>query len=189
MGRSDIKVVEAAARRIERRAPSWQSPDLLAVLRMLSEGRYTASELGRIVPDEVVMSSSLFARLSRRVRAESLAKGLAKGLAEGRTRGLAEGRAEGRAQGAIATARALCLGLVEQHHSSVLPVLAPLLDACSDVDILQRWALATSRLSDAELVSLVRSEASGGDRPRGARDVARRRAPRPARRARRSKRG
>jgi hypothetical protein len=131
---------------------------------MLSEGRYTARELERIVPEEVVMSSSLFARLSRRCRAEGLAKGLAKG------------------------ARAVCLGLVRQHHAANLPALSPLIEACSDVDLLQQWALAASRLSDAELVALVRSDASRGGPPRRSHGPAQRRAPRPARRSRLTKR-
>ena len=55
MGRPDIRVVQAAARRIQAQAPPQQLRDLSAVLRMLSEGRYTARELERIVPREVVM--------------------------------------------------------------------------------------------------------------------------------------
>ena len=84
MGRPDVGTLEAAARRIEADAPKGQFRDLSAVLRMLSEGRYTARDLERIVPRGVVMGSSLFAEVRRRSRAE----------------GRAEGRSEGRSGGA-----------------------------------------------------------------------------------------
>jgi hypothetical protein len=74
MGRPDVRVVEAAARRIEAEAPKRQFRDLSAVLRMLSEGRYTARELERIVPKGVVMGSSLFAEVRKRSRAEGRAR-------------------------------------------------------------------------------------------------------------------
>jgi hypothetical protein len=169
MGRPDVRVLEAAARRIKAKAPKGQSRDLCAVLRMLSEGRYTARELERIVPEEVVMGSSLFAKVRKQSRAE----------------GRAEGRVEGRVEGATATARSVCLGLVRQHHAASLPVLAPVIESCSDADRLQEWALAAPRLSDSELVALVRSHASEGGRPRAAGGHAQGRAPRPARRSKR----
>ena len=164
MGRPDVRVVEAAARRIEAKAPKGQFRDLSAVLRMLSEGRYTARELERIVPKGVVMGSSLFAEVRK------------------------QSRAEGRAEGATAAARSVCLGLVRQHHAASLPLVAPLIKACTDADRLQEWALAASRLSASEFVALVRSSASEGDRPGADRRPAQGRAPRPARRSRRSKR-
>jgi hypothetical protein len=109
MGRRNLRVVEAAARRIKAQSSPRQCRDLWTVLRMLSEGRYTARELERVVPKEVVMGSSLVAWVKRRSRAE------------GRT----EGRAEGRAEGEVVTARSLCAELVKQHHPAILSVVAP----------------------------------------------------------------
>ena len=73
MGKPNVGTLEAAARRIEAQAPEGQFKDLSAVLRMLSEGRYTARDLERIVPRGVVMGSSLFAEVRRRSRAEGRA--------------------------------------------------------------------------------------------------------------------
>ena len=78
MGRRNLRVVEAAARRIKAESSPRQCRDLWTVLRMLSEGRYTARELERVVPKEVVMGSSLVAEVKRRSRAEG-----AEGRAEG----------------------------------------------------------------------------------------------------------
>jgi hypothetical protein len=51
MGKPDVRVLEAAARRIRRGVPpGTRQVDLSAVLRMLSEGRYTARQLERVVP-------------------------------------------------------------------------------------------------------------------------------------------
>jgi len=50
MGRRNLRVVEAAARRIKAGSSPRQCRDLWTVLRMLSEGRYTARELERVVP-------------------------------------------------------------------------------------------------------------------------------------------
>ncbi len=61
MGRRNLRVVEEAARRIKAESSPRHWRDLWAVLRMLSEGRYTARELERVVPKEVVMASSLIA--------------------------------------------------------------------------------------------------------------------------------
>ena len=164
MGKPDVTVVEAAARRIETEAPKGQFKDLSAVLRMLSEGRYTARVLERIVPREVVMGSSLFAEVRRR------------------------SRAEGRAEGTTAGLRAVCQGLAAQHHAASLPLVETVIEACSDPALLQEWALAAPRLSDNEFVALVRSHAPEADRTAPARQAVRGRAPRPARRARSSKR-
>jgi len=160
MGRPDLRVVEAAARRIEAQAPKRQYRDLAAVLRMLSEGRYTARELERIVPKGVVMGSSLFAEVRKRSRAE--------------------GRAD--------NARTMCLSFAKQHHEGLLPLVAPLIEKCSDPAILQEWALAASRLSDDEFLALVGSHASDEARSAAARGSVQGRAPRPARRSRPSKR-
>jgi hypothetical protein len=128
---------------------------------MLSEGRYTARELERVVPKEVVMGSSLVAEVKRR------------------------SRAEGRAEGEIVAARSLCAELAKQQHPGVFAVVAPVIDACTDARRLRDWALAAARVSDAELVRLVRAETpSGLSAPHSSRG----RAPRPSRRAARSRR-
>ena len=156
MGRPDIRVVEAAARRISAQAPPGQFRDLSAVLRMLSEGRYTARELERVVPSEVVMGSSLMARVRRTSRAE----------------GRAEGLAEGRMKGEIAAARTLCADLARQHHAKALPLVATAIEGCSDPGLLHEWALAAPLASDDEFVRLVTAP-----------QPVRSRAPRPSRRS------
>jgi hypothetical protein len=132
---------------------------------MLSEGRYTARELERIVPKGVVMGSSLLAEVRRRSRAE--------------------GRAEGQAD----NARTMCLSFVKQHHDGLLPLVAPVIKACSNAALLEEWALAAPRFTDDEFLALVRSEASEADRRAPAPRSVRGRAPRPSRRSRPSKRG
>jgi len=159
MGRRNLRVVEAAARRIKAQSSPRQCRDLWTVLRMLSEGRYTARELERVVPKEVAMGSSLVAWVKRR------------------------SRAEGRAEGEVVTARSLCAELVKQHHPAILSVVGPAIEACADAGRLQSWALAASRVSGADLVRLVGAEAPAApSRPSGTR-LSRGRAPRPARRA------
>jgi hypothetical protein len=159
MGRRNLRVVEAAARRIKAGSSPRQCRDLWTVLRMLSEGRYTARELERVVPKEVVMGSSLVAEVKRR------------------------SRAEGRAEGEVIAARSLCAELVKQHHAAILSVVSPVLEACADAGRLHDWALAASRVSDAELVRLVGAEAPAApSRPSGTRS-SQGRAPRPSRRA------
>jgi len=136
-------------------------------LRMLSEGRYTARELERVVPKEVAMGSSLFAEVKRRSRAE----------------GRAQGRVEGRAEGEVVTARLLCAELVKQHHPAILSLVAPVIEACTDAGRLQSWALAASRVSDAELARLVGPGAPAGSTGRSGSRSSQGRAPRPSRRA------
>jgi len=175
MGRRNLRVLSAAAGRIKANSSPRQCRDLWTVLRMLSEGRYTARELERVVPKEVVMGSSLVAEVKRRSRAE--------GRAQGRAEGREEGRAEGRAEGEVVVARSLCAELVKQHHAAILSAVAPALAACADAGRLHDWALAAARVSDAELVRLVGAEGSAApSRPSGTRS-SRGRAPRPSRRA------
>jgi hypothetical protein len=157
MGRRDVRVLEEAARRIKAESSPRQYRDLWAILRMLSEGRYTARELERVVPEEVVMGSSLVAKAMRR------------------------SRAEGRAEGEIVTARSFCTELAKQHHPSTVPAVLPVIEACGDVGRLHDWALAAPRVSDADFVRLVGATASPS-KPAGALS-SRGRAPRPARRA------
>jgi hypothetical protein len=151
-------VVEAAARRIKAEASPRQCRDLWTVLRMLSEGRYTARELEQVVPKEVVMGSSLLTEVKR------------------------QSRAEGRAEGEVIIVRSLCAEFVRQYHPAILPVVAPVIEACADAGRLHAWALAAPRASDAEFVRLVKEAPGGPSRPSGSRS-SRGRAPRPSTRA------
>lgn len=163
MVRGNLRVVEAAARRIKAESSPRQCRDLSTVLRMLSEGRYTARELERIVPKEVVMGSSLFAKVKKWSKAE--------------------GRAQGRAEGEIAAARSLCAELVKQHHPAILSLVAPVIEACADAGRLQSWALAAARVSDGELERLVGAGAPARSAGLSGSRSSRGRAPRPSRRA------
>ena len=62
--------VAAASRSIQRGAPPASASDLLAILQMLSEGRYTATQLARVIPEEVVMASTLMERFAKKGRTE-----------------------------------------------------------------------------------------------------------------------
>ena len=154
---------------VKRESRNWGVASLSTVLRMLSEGRYTAREswdrrgrpghtaleLKRIVPTEVVMGSSLLAQ----VRRASWAEGWVEGWAEGRAQvlGLKAGPrpAEGRAAGDLTAARSLCVALAKQHHAAVFPRLALAIEACPDAGILLQWTLAAPRASHEAFVQLV----------------------------------
>jgi len=114
------------------------------------------------------MGSSLVAEVKRRSRAE----------------GRAQGRAEGRAEGEVVTARSICAELVNRSgQGGPYLVNADIIEACADAGRLHDWALAASRVSDAELVRLVGAQAPAAtSRPSGTRS-SRGRAPRPSRRA------
>jgi hypothetical protein len=134
---------------------------------MLSEGRYTARELQRIVPKEVVMGSSLVAWVKKR------------------------SRAEGRAEGEVIAARSLCVDFVKQHHPGILSLVAPVIERCHDAARLHEWALAAPRSSDADFVRLVTEPAPAtatARRASAAPRTSRCRVPLPSRRSRRSRR-
>jgi hypothetical protein len=154
-GGSSLPVVAEASRKIRRGAPEAQRPDLLAVLQVFAEGRYTARQLARVIPEEVAMASGLFEKVR------------VKGRAEGLTEGLAKGRAQ--------EARQICVELAKALHPAVAGRVVPAIEACSELTSLRRWALRAPRVSDAEFTQLV----TGSERSR----ATRRRAPRPARKA------
>ena len=159
-GRPDVRMVEAAARRIKAECAPTQLPDLWAVLRMLSEGRYTARELQRIVPREVAMESSLVAWVKRRSRADGLARG------------------------EVQNARAVCLDLVKQEHPAILRRVEPIIQACPDPQLLRKWTLAAPRSTPAEFMRMLR-EAPSPRRDAAASRTSRRRATMPSRRSKR----
>jgi hypothetical protein len=163
---TDLDVIGRATRQIRRRAPEAQQADLLAILQVLSEGRYTASELARVIPEEVVMASSIFDR----AREQGLQQGLEQGLEQGIERGVTKGRLE--------DARQVCAAFVKRHHARVARRVLPAIEACSDVARLHRWTLRMPELSGVELLRLIRSYP-------GSRAI-RHRSPRPARRSRRA---
>jgi len=150
--------VAAASRKIQRGAPPARASDLLAILQMLSEGRYTARQLAQVIPEEVVMASNLLERVTELKRAEWLARGEARGRTE--------------------EARSTCARLTKVLHPAVAPRLLPVIEACSELSRLRRWTDRAARLSDAEFASLVTGHHAA--RP------TRRRAPRPARKSTRS---
>ena len=143
-------------------SPAAQRPDLLATLQVFAEGRYTARQLARVIPEEVVMASGLFEK--------AVAKGRTEGLAKGRTQGLSKGRTQ--------EARQICVELAKALHPAVAGRVVPAIEACSELTRLRRWALRAPRVSDVEFARLVTG--------RGAARPTRRRVPRPARKAVRS---
>jgi hypothetical protein len=152
-----LPLVAAASRKIQREAPLARQPDLLAILQVFEEGRYTARQLARVIPEEVVIKSDLLKKVGAQQRAE--------GVAEGVATGVAKGRAE--------EARRMCVQLAKTLHPSVASRVVPVIEACSEPTRLRRWTLRATRLSDVEFARLVTG--------RGSSRLRRRRAPRPAR--------
>lgn len=112
-GGASLSVVAAASRRIQREAPRERQPDLLAILQAFAEGRYTARQLARVIPEEVVMASGLFERA------------------------IEKGKAEGRAE----EARQTCLQVAQTLHPAVASRVVPVIEACSEPLRLRRWTL------------------------------------------------
>jgi hypothetical protein len=144
-GPPSVPVLEAAARCIEAGAAQRHIPDLLTILRMLSDGRYTASELERVVPRGVVMASNLIATIVRRTRAETRA----------------EVREEFREEGREESTRTLCSDLIERLHPAIVTAVRPHIDACRDAERLRGWLLAAPQATDEALLRLIESEATG----------------------------
>jgi hypothetical protein len=158
---ASLPLVAAVSRKIQREAPLARQPDLLAISQVFAEGRYTARQLARVIPEEVVIKSGLLEKVGAQQRAEGMAEGVAKGLA----RGVAKGRAE--------EAGRMCVRLAKTLHPSVASRVVPVIEACSEPTLLRRWTLRASRLSDVEFARLVTG--------RGSTRLTRHRAPRPAR--------
>ncbi len=97
----------------------------------LSEGRYTARQLARVIPEEVVMGSSLFDK--------AVEKGVEEGIEKGR----------------LDDARHVCTEFVKRHHPGVAAQVLPVIAACSDVARLHRWTLRVPEVSAADLLRLV----------------------------------
>jgi len=125
---ADLEAIGRASRQIRRHAPQAQRSDLLAILQSLSEGRYTARQLARVIPEEVVMASSIFDR--------AIETGLARGQLD--------------------ASRRVCAAFVKKHHGRVAARVLPAIKACTDVSLLQRWTLQVPDLSGDELLRLVR---------------------------------
>ena len=158
-GGASLPLVAQASRKIQRDAPAEQRPDLLAILQLFAEGRYTATQLARVIPERVVMASGLFE----------------KARVIGEAKGRAEGRAEGQTMGRAEEARQICLELAKALHAAVAGQVVPVIERCSELTRLRQWAVRGPRLSDLEFVRLVAD--------RGHARTRRRRAPRPARRS------
>jgi hypothetical protein len=127
LGRTDLQAIGRASRQIRRQAPKAQQPDLQAILQSLSKGRYTARQLARVIPEEVVMDSSLYDRV-RHVAHE---------------------------KGRLDEARLLCASFVKRHHSRMAARVLPAIEACTDVARLHRWTLRAPEVSSEELLRLV----------------------------------
>jgi hypothetical protein len=106
----------------------------------------------------------------------------AEAVSKGRKEGRKQGELKGRRQGARAEARAFCIELTREHHPELAGRVAPLIEACSDVNRLHDWGLQASRLSGPEFLRLV-TELSGSASP----PAGRQRTPRPSRRAKRKR--
>jgi hypothetical protein len=175
LGGTTLDVIAQASRRIRQRAPEAEQADLLAILQCLSEGRYTARRLARVIPEEVVMGSSIFDK----ARQMGFERGLARGIERGIEKGIEKGIGRGLAQGRLAEARELCAAVVKRHHRGIAARVLPAVTACTDVRRLHAWTLRAPEASSVELLRLV------GRAP--ARASSRSRTPRPARRSGRSR--
>ncbi|HYN02763.1 MAG TPA: hypothetical protein VE359_09990 [Vicinamibacteria bacterium] len=127
LDRADLRVIGRASRQIRRQAPEAQQADLLAILQSLSEGRYTASQLARVIPEEVVMKSSLYDKV----------------------------RDQAHEKGRLDEARLLCATFVKRHHPQVAARVLPAIEACTDVARLHRWTLRAPEVPSDDLLRLV----------------------------------
>ena len=98
--------------------------------------------------------------------ATEVAAALRARYASERTRGRTEGLEMGRA----AEARGICISLTRALHPTVARRVGPVIEACSDLKRLRRWALEAHRLSDVEFTQRVTgstgSRAARGPAPR-----------------------
>jgi hypothetical protein len=155
---SDLELIAEASRAIRSRADDTMArDDLLTIFRVFSEGRYTAKQLGSLIPDEVVMASTLFERLGRKVWAQARAQALV----------------EGREEGSLGALREVCHDAAELHHPKVAHRVARAIAACSRPSTLRRWTLRAALTTDEEFEALLRG--------RSRHKPTRARAPRPAR--------
>jgi uncharacterized membrane protein YheB (UPF0754 family) len=134
-------------------------------LQELCGGRYTAEQLARVIPREVVMASSLYKEMREWAHQKGVEEGLARGLEKGLEKELAD-------------ARRLCSSFVKRHHATVAGRVLPAIEACTDVARLHRWALRAPEVSTEEFVRLVKKAPAAR--------VTHRRAPSPARRSRKT---
>jgi hypothetical protein len=146
--------VGKAARVIMESTAGPERNDLLFILQALCGERYTPKELARLIPREAVMASVMFAKEFRQARKQA------------------------RAEGRVEAARGMCLDVVKHLHPAALARVAPVVSACDSLPTLRSWTVAAARLPASELVRFV---TSGPHRRVAA--IARRRAPRPARRS------
>ncbi len=131
----DLRLLGTACRTIERSAPEPQKPDLLAILHVLAEQRYTGEDLKRLIGRERIMQSIIW----QEARAEGLEEGLEKGLKKG------ELRAE----------RRVCRAMVKRYHPALLDDVAPTIDTCTDLPRLRAWTLEAPALSDEDCRKLL----------------------------------
>ena len=119
--------VRRAARMIGESTAWAERNDLLFILQALCGGRYTAQELGRMIPREAVMASVMFAKEFRQARVE--------------------GRTE--------AARGLCLAVVKRRHPGALARVSRHVQACDSLATLERWTVAAAELPADRFVRLV----------------------------------
>ena len=108
------------------------------------------------------MKSSLYDKVRHKAHEEGVEEGVAKGLEKGR----------------LDSARILCATFVKRHHPQVAAQVLPAIEACTDVARLHRWTLRAPDVPSNDLLRLVGRSAVSR--------TSHRRAPRPARRARRA---
>jgi len=130
MRRADLSWVERACRGIESSAPQEQQADLLAIVHVLAEQRYTVEQLRRLVGRERIMQSSIWQEAE----------------AKGREEGREEGRAEGREQ-VLRVERELCREIVRRCHPALLDWAVPVIESCADPEKLKSWVVQAPTLS------------------------------------------
>ncbi len=133
MAGNDLDLVEKACLGIEASAPEQQQPDLLAILHVFAEQRYTGRDLSRLIGRERIMQSTIWQEAK----------------AEGREEGREQGREEMQTEW-LEHNRALCLKMVKRHHPTLLEKATPAIKACTDQACLENWILQASRLTTDE---------------------------------------
>lgn len=123
----DLPLLEEAARRIQAEARPSEQPDLLAILRLLSERRYTQAQLARLVTNEVLMESGLWSQA------------------------VTQGKALGRVEERLRLSRRLCASVARRHHRGLVKRLLPVIERCTDVRRLEAWIVDPARMLDEAL--------------------------------------
>jgi predicted transposase YdaD len=130
-GGRELPVIERAVHSIERATAPEKEPAALRVLMILASSFYDVGTLERLFGRELMMKSSIYDWALEQ--------------------GLEKGREQGLEKGALDASRRHCLGLIRELHPGLFARALPVVEACADIDQLERWMLLAARGSFDEV--------------------------------------